>query len=82
MLFEGEREFAAISVASEKGTAEPCGICRQFLSEFSRDMAVVTGDGEDHIKVRALNQLLPDSFALAPLHTVKNNSTHEDGGDK
>ncbi len=79
---EGEREFAAIAVASEKGTAEPCGICRQFLSEFSRDMAVVTGDGEDHIKVRALNQLLPDSFALDPLHTVKNNSTLEDGGDK
>src|SRR5919106_5668640 len=30
----GEREFAAIAVAS-RGGVTPCGACRQFLAEFN-----------------------------------------------
>lgn len=61
---EGERSFAAIAVASDRGVAEPCGICRQFLAEFSINMDVITGKAPEHLKVRTLGQMLPEAFVL------------------
>ena len=61
---EGHRKFKAIAITSSSGTASPCGICRQFLSEFSIDMDVITGKDEDHLIVRRLSELLPDDFQL------------------
>ena len=37
---EGEREFVAIAVVTENGSA-PCGACRQVLNEFGPDMRVL-----------------------------------------
>ncbi|MBZ0309007.1 MAG: cytidine deaminase, partial [Anaerolineae bacterium] len=34
---EGERDFTAIAVATQNG-GSPCGICRQFMFEFSPAM--------------------------------------------
>lgn len=66
---EGFRNFAAIAVVSAgvaegRGMAAPCGICRQFLYEFSPDMTVVLGDDEDHLKIYTLKELLPEGFRL------------------
>lgn len=61
---EGERNFSAIAIASSGGTAWPCGICRQFLSEFSDDIAVCTGADEDHLEVMKLSELLKKGFKL------------------
>jgi len=61
---ERYREFAAIAVASSRGGAPMCGICRQFLSEFAPDLKVITGDDEDHLIVTELSELLPDNFRL------------------
>ncbi|MGI6721933.1 MAG: cytidine deaminase [Anaerovoracaceae bacterium] len=61
---EGDREFEAIAIASSDGAAWPCGICRQFLSEFSTDMQVITGDNEDHLEVLELSELLPKGFKI------------------
>lgn len=61
---EGEREFTAIATASSRGAAPMCGICRQFLSEFSTDMKVITGDDENHLEVKTLAELLPENFVL------------------
>ena len=61
---EGHRKFQAIAIASSGGAASPCGICRQFLSEFSIDMDVITGTDEDHLVIRKLSELLPDDFRL------------------
>jgi cytidine deaminase len=59
----GDRDFAAISVASRTGVS-PCGACRQFLAEFSPDLPIVMIDslnpGEIH--VATLAQLLPGRF--------------------
>ena len=41
-----------------------CGICRQFLSEFAKDMTVITGDDEDNLKIESLDMLLPSQFVL------------------
>jgi homotetrameric cytidine deaminase/rRNA maturation RNase YbeY len=51
---EGYKDFEAIAV-----TAMPCGICRQFLYEFSPDMRVIVGS-----KSYKLKDLLPEGFRL------------------
>ena len=61
---EGERDYKAIAVASPQGKASPCGICRQFLYEFSPDMDVITGVDADHLECVKLSSLLPDGFRL------------------
>lgn len=59
---EGEREFVAIAVATVNGGA-PCGICRQVMREFSRDMTIVIGSSQTgKYRVTSLADLLPDSF--------------------
>ncbi len=60
----GYREFKAIAVASSKGEAWPCGICRQFLYEFSPAMRVITGADADHLESAVLSDLLPHGFRL------------------
>ena len=61
---EGERDYKAIAVASPQGKASPCGICRQFLYEFSPDMDVITGIDADHLECVKLESLLPEGFRL------------------
>ena len=64
---EGEREFAAIAVASDNG-GTPCGSCRQVLSEFGLDTLVIVVDAEGQVlKQLPLRDLLPDAFGPAQL---------------
>ncbi|MBQ3465480.1 MAG: cytidine deaminase [Firmicutes bacterium] len=59
----GENPFVAIAVSAGDEEALPCGICRQFMSEFAPEITVVTkADGQ--IRIRNLMQLLPESFQL------------------
>lgn len=58
----GERNFVKLAVSGTMESCTPCGICRQFLSEFSQDLIVVyRGNGED-LKATKLKDLLPDAF--------------------
>ena len=61
---EGVREFEAIAIAGNGGTSWPCGICRQFMYEFSEDMRVISGENEDELKSYRLNELLLEGFKL------------------
>lgn len=62
---EGEREFAAIAVASGNG-GMPCGSCRQVLSEFGLDARVLIVDDTGAIVQRThVRDLLPHAFGLA-----------------
>lgn len=59
---EGERQFAAIAVATENG-GFPCGSCRQALSEFGLDMRVIVVDSEGLLNAElGLKELLPRAF--------------------
>lgn len=60
----GYRKFTAIAVASPDGEASMCGICRQFFTEFSKDMIVIYGEDEAHLKAERLSALLPSDFVL------------------
>lgn len=61
-IAEGERDFEAVAIASSDGKGWPCGICRQFMYEFSPDLKVIVGPDEDHLEITTLSELLPKGF--------------------
>lgn len=63
---EGHKRFLKIAIVSMEGTyTYPCGMCRQFLSEFmAEDGMVIVEDSTEGIKEIAFKELLPLSFSL------------------
>ena len=67
-ISQGKRDFEAISIVGgfkdkqiEKLCA-PCGICRQFMTEFNYDMELIIAKANGEYKVWSLKQLLPEAF--------------------
>ena len=62
---EGARQFDTIAIATGDTPGWPCGICRQFMSEFAPDLRVIVtwGDGK-HVEKGRLSELLPHQFEL------------------
>lgn len=59
---EGERSFVALAVVSANGAA-PCGLCRQVLNEFGRDILVLIADASGAVLQQAtVGDLLPGGF--------------------
>ena len=66
----GKRDFDAIAIVGAKRGEDitdfcsPCGICRQFMSEFcGADFTVLLYDGQA-VSEKTLGELLPDAFKL------------------
>ena len=67
---EGEKDFAAIAIATEDGQGYPCGSCRQVMAEFSSNMEVILADADGNITVETnINELLPGAFTADKLLT-------------
>lgn len=75
-VYEGDRIFKAIAIAGYHGAVQPleaalpfpCGICRQFLSEFAdSDMKVYVARNADDVLEYTLSGLLPNSFGPGDL---------------
>jgi cytidine deaminase len=63
-ISEGERQFKAIAIISDKDdNTFPCGICRQVILEFGRDIQIITGTLGGKIKKISIEELLPHSFS-------------------
>jgi len=61
-ISEGEREFEAIAVASNlKDFTYPCGVCRQFMSEWGLDIKLIT-KSRDKVRIHTIGELLPEAF--------------------
>lgn len=61
----GAREFRRIVIcASGERPVAPCGMCRQALFEFSRDLEVVSVSADGEERAWRLRELLPDGFRL------------------
>ena len=58
---EGERDFEALAVVTEKGVT-PCGACRQVLLEFGDDIQVIVANGAGEYRIFGLQELLPEAF--------------------
>lgn len=65
-ISEGERSFRALAVVSSaRDLTWPCGICRQFFSEFcDDDFEIISGNQAGNIKVYTLAELFPEGFRL------------------
>ena len=62
-ISEGKRCFRKIAVSAGAEESVPCGICRQFMYEFSPEIEVIT-KAAGELKVRLLSALLPEAFVL------------------
>jgi cytidine deaminase len=61
-LSEGEREFEAIAIVSSSGDyTYPCGICRQFMSEWGTHLNIILENGSE-ARAYTLKELLPEAF--------------------
>ncbi|MEW9122897.1 MAG: cytidine deaminase [Thermotaleaceae bacterium] len=62
-ISEGYRSFKAIAVLSDNEEYTfPCGICRQVIVEFGKDIKIIVGTPSGKIKIFPITELLPHSF--------------------
>lgn len=63
---EGDIRFNAIAISSDaQSFIYPCGICRQFLSEFDKgEMKVICSNKSGEYKSFKLSELMPCIFEL------------------
>lgn len=65
-ISDGHHDFKAIAVVAfqEKSFTTPCGVCRQFLSEFAhKDVPVYVAKPSPHqVLVTSIGSLLPMGF--------------------
>ncbi|KAK3825509.1 MAG: cytidine deaminase-like protein [Benniella sp.] len=60
---EGHRRFVAIAVATDYNQfSTPCGICRQFMNEFGKNLEVFFVNDDRTYKRAILADLLPYAF--------------------
>ena len=73
-ISEGERHFEAIAIAGgrvgEKADAAyPCGVCRQFMNEFTeRDFRILVLQKDGSYSEHTMDELLPFSFGPKSLN--------------
>lgn len=61
-ISEGEMNYKAIAVVSSSNDLTfPCGICRQVIVEFAKDIDIIVAKGYDY-EVYTIDELLPKSF--------------------
>jgi len=62
----GEKEFEALAIyADGENFPFPCGICRQVISEFTRDIKIIIARNEEEYVVKNISELLPDTFEFS-----------------
>lgn len=66
-ISEGYTSFDKIAIVSSGNELTyPCGVCRQFLSEFmDNDSEIILEDSDGIIKVYTLGELIPFAFNLS-----------------
>lgn len=63
-ISSGAKNIVAIAIVGDKDHIYPCGICRQVMAEFNKDLIIIMGDSQNKFKVSNLEELLPHSFEL------------------
>lgn len=61
----GENNIVKIAIVSSSGLkTPPCGICRQFMSEFMDSKAIVITEQYGDIFTETIAEILPNAFKL------------------
>ena len=62
----GDTELESLVIYAEGDNFPfPCGICRQVVSEFTRDIKIIIAKSEDEYVVKNISELLPDTFEFS-----------------
>ncbi len=72
-ISNGERDFSLLAIVggSSDDYCYPCGVCRQWLSEFcNKDFPIIIANSTDDYCRMQLSELLP--YAFAPQSMQKN----------
>ena len=60
---EGYREIdTVVVVGSFKKLSYPCGVCRQLIREFGKEIKIIVAKNVNEFKTYTINELLPESF--------------------
>ncbi|SKC37663.1 cytidine deaminase [Maledivibacter halophilus] len=59
---EGERDIKAIAITGDSEWTYPCGVCRQVIREFGKDILVIIAKSQEEYREYTLDELLPNSF--------------------
>ena len=59
---EGYRSFTKIAIVGGDEGAFPCGVCRQFIKEFSDDMVFLIAKSTGEYEEYTLEEVLPNGF--------------------
>ena len=70
-ISEGELEFEKIAIVGSSNYTFPCGVCRQVIREFGRDIEVIVANDQSDYKTFTLEELLPHSFGPDDLDEKK-----------
>ena len=63
-ISEGERRFVKIAIGGSIRNLVPCGMCRQFMSEFGMDLGIIYEDEDGQLVETTLAKLFPSEFKL------------------
>ncbi|MBP7980780.1 MAG: cytidine deaminase [Tolumonas sp.] len=66
-ISQGYTQFKAVAVFSPKGEISPCGVCRQFISEFGPDIQILF-HWQGQLQQMPIKDLLPFSFSQTQLN--------------
>lgn len=62
-ISEGYTDIEKIAVVgNDVKTSFPCGVCRQFMLEFGKDIKVICAKSIESYEIYTLRDLLPNSF--------------------
>ncbi len=66
---EGEKDIEAIAVIGDSTSnyTAPCGICRQVIMEFGKDIKVILAKSIKEYKIFNIEELLPFAFTKSDL---------------
>ncbi len=70
-ISEGERKFEKIAIVGSSDYTFPCGVCRQVIREFGKDIKIIVANDVDDYKIFTIEELLPHSFGPEDLEEKK-----------
>lgn len=63
---EGKKRFKRVAIAGGSSKiCSPCGVCRQVLVEFAKDLEVIMSNSKGKAEVSSLAELLKKPFTLS-----------------
>lgn len=69
---EGDKDIIAIAVVGAVNEYTfPCGICRQVIVEYGKNIKIIIAKTEEDYKVFSIEELLPHSFSPEDLEESK-----------